>query len=544
MFLKILAKRFSALGAKETGTALIGVLGIMGVSSAVAVTSTSMSIHAVGFTSSTRAGVQAEAAAEAGVDFAAASLTTSICQSQYSNATDPIFHVTISYSTLSASPGDIDNSWVTGCPTNATAARLKLVSTGWASSNGVAGNSSDDIRRVEAIYPYTPTPPASSSVAASGGAMYSFNQSDPTINNLTVTQGSTTKPTIQFLFGSVTCTSGTIIKGDLILGQGTASIMGHCTVDGDLYATSDISITSGEVTGNVISYGTSGLGTVSVASASVVDGSIFASRSVSISGNVGGNIVAGPQVATSTFSNKSSVGGSVVTAGTVTAAAGSIKGTVTSNHSGIVTPSAPGVPHWVDFDYHSSDWVTSAGSPYSTINLSSCTSSALTTGLNAAQNSSVPTILDTRICGANTDFSGNNLSLVSDTVIIANGFKFSSNDIQSSNSSEKRLWVIIPDSTPNQTPTCGSGSTASVGNHVTVGPKVSAFIYSPCAISNSQDVWRGQMYSSSISTSSSFSLSFVPIGLPTVDLSTGEFLSSPGTGVLGDRTSIRDLTMN
>ena len=78
--LRALQNRLAAAGSREAGAALIGVLGIMGVSGAVAVTSTSVSLHAVGFTTSTRAGVQAEAAATAGIDFSAAQLASSVCR--------------------------------------------------------------------------------------------------------------------------------------------------------------------------------------------------------------------------------------------------------------------------------------------------------------------------------------------------------------------------------------------------------------------------------------------------------------------------------
>ncbi|MBC7463045.1 MAG: polymer-forming cytoskeletal protein [Actinobacteria bacterium] len=535
-------RRLAATGTREAGAALIGVLGVMGVSSAVAVTSTTMSLHAVGFTSSTRAGVQAEAAATAGIDFAAAKLAASTCQPEYSSTTSPIFTVKISYSTLATSPGDVDSSWVTGCPTNAGAARLRLISTGHAASFGVAGQSSQDVRRVEAIYPYTPTP-ASSSIVPSGAAMYAFSQVDPTINNLTLNQGSTTKPSIQYLSGSVTCTSHSVIKGDLILGNGSASVTSGCTIDGDLYATNDVSIVSGEVTGNVISHSANGLGYVNVAKPAIVDGDIYSSGSVSISGKVGGSIVVGPGVANSMFYARSSVGGSFVTAGTFSGAAASIKGTITTRKSGIVTPAIPTVPRWIDFSFNANEWLVSAGTPFATQTLSSCSSSNLANALRTAQNSAMPIIIDTRGCGANTDLRNIDLALTSDMLILANNFTLSSNTIASSNNTAKRLWIVIPDNVQDNTPTCPSGS-SSIGNNVNVSTLVNAFVYSPCPISNSGDIWRGQMYASSISTSSPFTLSFVPIGLPNVNLSTGEVFSPPGTGVLGDRLTIRDVVIN
>lgn len=545
MFLKFviaMRKRLLATGARETGAALIGVLGVMGVSSAVAVTSTTMSLHAVGFTSSTRAGVQAEAAATAGIDFAAAQLAGSTCESEYSSQTSPIFSVEISYSTLSTSPGDVDTSWVTGCPTNANAARLRLISTGYAAAFGVAGQSSQDIRRVEAIYPYTPTP-ASSSIVPSGAAMYAFAQVDPTINNLTLNQGSTTKPSIQYLSGSVTCTSHSVIKGDLILGNGSASVTSGCTIDGDLYATNDVSIVSGEVTGNVISHSANGFGYVNVEKPAIVDGDIYSSGSVSIAGKVGGSIVVGPGVADSMFYSKSSVGGSFVTAGTFSGAAASIQGTITTQVSGIVTPVIPVVPQWIDFSFNANEWLVSAGTPFATQSLSSCSTSNLTDALQTAQNSSMPIIIDTRICGNSTDLRNIELALTSDMLIVANNFLLGSNTFTSSNSSLKRLWIVVPDTVQDNAPTCPSGS-SSIGNNVNVGSLVNAFIYSPCPVSNSGEVWRGQLYASSISTSSPFTLSFVPIGLPNVNLSTGEVFSPPGTGVLGDRLSIRDVVIS
>ena len=155
MFLK---RIFS--GTKDEGSAIIAVLGVMAVTTVIALTITTMSVHALGYTTSTRAGVQAEAAAEAGIDFAAASLATSICKAQYSSSSEPIFTVTVAYSTLLTSPGTTDTSWVIGCPTSTTDQRIKLVSTGSAGTLGVAGNSSGNVRIVEAIYPYSPASPA------------------------------------------------------------------------------------------------------------------------------------------------------------------------------------------------------------------------------------------------------------------------------------------------------------------------------------------------------------------------------------------------
>lgn len=522
---------------------MLAVLGVMGVTVVIAVTTTTASLHAVGITTSTRASVEAEAAAEAGIDYAASQLATSVCRSLYSSSTAPVFSVVVSYSNLSTSPGTTDTSWVSGCPTSTSAQRLKLVSTGTASTVGVAGNTTGNTRRVEAIYPYTPSPP-SYTIVPSGPATYSYSQQDSTINNLTITQAGTVRPSLVYLSGSATCTSGTQITGNVILGGGGLSVTSGCTINGDLSTSGVVSVQSGEVTGNVNASGVQSGVSVSLSPSAVVDGSIYGAGPVLVDGKVGSNVVAGPTAGTSTFSNQSSVGGSVVSAGTVSAASGSVKGTITQNMTGIVTPTVPFAPQWVDYPYSPSDWVASNGAPYAVTTMTSCTASVLSNSLATLASSTSPMILDTRACGAVTNFSGYNMSLISDSVILANGFNFSSNNIQASSAPDKRLWIIIPDTVANRQPTCPTGGSANIGNNVVIGPHVAAMIYSPCAISNGGDTWTGQMYSSSIGTNTNFILNFLQIGLPTVNLSTGQYLAPTGTGVLGDRTSIRDLVSN
>jgi len=526
-------------GSKEGGSALIGVMGVMGVVGVIAVTITSMSLHALGYSTSTRAGVQAQAAAEAGIDYAAAGLATALCKPTYSSTTDPIFTVTVAYSTLATSPGDTDTSWVTGCPSTPDAKRLKLVSTGSASASGVSGNSSQNVRRVEAIYVYTPP---SYAITPSGAAIYAYAQTDPTINNLTLTQASTARPSIQYLSGSATCNADTTtINGDVILGAGALSLTSGCTINGDLWASNTVDMQSGEVTGNVTAAGVVGGTSVSLTNPATIDGNVYAAGPVSIKSKVGGNIVSGPTTGTSTFTSQASVGGSVIAAGTVSAPAGVIKGTITANKSGIVTPTIPFVPGWVDFAYNPSDWKNANGTLFTVLTMTACDATTLANSLITAQNSLSSIILDTRVCGVATNLAGYNLTLKSDTVIIANGFNLSGNDFESSDTTDKRLWLILPDTVADKKPTCPTGSYTKIVNHVTVGPHVGSLIYSPCPIANSGDVWRGQMYSSSVGSSASMTLSYLPLGLPSVNLSTGQAIPPPVAGTLGDRQSIRDL---
>jgi cytoskeletal protein CcmA (bactofilin family) len=513
-------------------------IGMTATAGIVAITITSSSIHAIGYTTSSRSGVQAQAAAEAGIDYAAAHLGASLCQAQYTTTTEPAFTVTVASSTLATSSGDTDTSWVNGCPTSALVKRVKLVSTGTANTLGVAGNSSGNSRKVEAIYPYVPTPPIW--LTASGAAMYSFSQSDSTVNNLDINTLTSTPATIQYLSGSAQCTSGSTINGSVILGQGGASLASGCLINGDLFASGTVSLQSARVTGNV-SADNGTYPSVSLSNSATVDGNIYAAGPVLVQGAAGGNIIAGPAGGVTKITG--TVAGSVIVAGTVNNS-GSVLGTITQNRAGIVAPTIPFVPGWVDYPYSATDWPG-----FTELVMTDCSSAGFATAMNTVLTSSTPRILNALACGSGLDFGGLSATsrLKSDLAIISNSFKFSGNDLESTDTTDKKLWLIIPDRgvASNHLPDCPSGGSFTMTNHVKVGSHVNALIYSPCTITNSADVWQGQIYAAGTKTSNAFTLNYVPIGIPGVNLSTGQQTSSslPGTGVLGDRTAIRNINV-
>jgi hypothetical protein len=212
-----------------------------------------------------------------------------------------------------------------------------------------------------------------------------------------------------------------------------------------------------------------------------------------------------------------------------------------------VTPAIPYVPGWVDYPYAASDWTTGG---FSELVLTNCTASGFTTAMNTVMASATPYVLNALACASGVNFSGlgSTLTFHSDTAIISNSFSMSGNDFESSSSSgaHRKLWFITPDrgTTNNHQPDCPSGGSFSMGNHVTVGSYVDGLIYSPCSITNSANEWQGQIYAAGSHTSNAFTLNYVPIGIPGVNLSTGEVTppSLPGTGTLGSRTSIRNIT--
>ena len=79
-----------------------------------------------------------------------------------------------------------------------------------------------------------------------------------------------------------------------------------------------------------------------------------------------------------------------------------------------------------------------------------------------------------------------------------------------------------------------------MGSWPTDGPTVSRV----CPVTNSANVWNGQIYSSSTKTSNAFTLNYVPIGIPGVNLFAGTNSSetpSPFIAAFGSRTAIRTL---
>jgi hypothetical protein len=88
--------------------------------------------------------------------------------------------------------------------------------------------------------------------------------------------------------------------------------------------------------------------------------------------------------------------------------------------------------------------------------------------------------------------------------------------------------MITPDAVlDNQQPDCPAGAVPSqIDNQVVTDSSVDTFIYTPCGLSSTGSSLWGQLYTSDVKFDNSFTLDFVPVGLPGWDLSTGEALGS------------------
>jgi hypothetical protein len=382
----------------------------------------------------------------------------------------------------------------------------------------------------------------------SGAALYSSDFFDSTLTNFTVNPGNPV-PYVEILSGDIQCNTKTTIYANIILGSGAVSTGPQCTINGDLYSAGGVDV-QGEVKGNVYSTGTTGP-TISVGA--LVDGSVYSANGAVIDGRVHGNVISGPGGAD--VSGRGIVDGTVTTAGvvsgiTINGAPASIK------VAGIVTPVIPNVPPWADYTYNPTFWTwtqpdgTIAQFTVVTLTAMQCASaSTVASTIGAAL---TPTIVDTRACTSLTNIQS--LTLQTDIVVIANGLKIGSSapiTIKSRDSTLHKLWLIVPDAgtAPNHFPNCPplSGG-VSIGNNTVVnspaqGNPVAAMLYSPCPITNNGFDWNGQLYVASINSNSDVKITANPLGLPGQNLDTGDTTTPgfPGTGVLGDRTGMRDL---
>jgi len=534
----------------DEGSALMAVLGVMAVALIVSVAVASATLSSLGFTGATRAGVQAQAAAEAGIDDAEAKLAKLVCNpASYKSLVEPIFSVEV-FTQDGGNP-----AWVQRCPSAATTT-IKLKSTGTAIATGVSGNKTGDTRVVEAIY----LPAVSSAISDSGPAVYAYSATGfGGSGTLLSVNGS--KPSVLLRHDDVKCDGGGFVTGDLVAADGKITIGGSCSASGSVWASKQVIIDGGSITvgGNVTSRWTGSgdsmlltgvkvkgdawaAGPLKVTWGTVVDGNATAPSLDLAGGNVkgkawaagaatfaGGAEIDGQLTAKSTNSSSSAKGGATI----VAAGPG----------AGPAAGPTPSVPDWVDFQYDKTKWVG--------FNEVAITGTCDFTSLKnaAATLASGPGIINALGCTNAISIGGSDIvTLGNDLAIVAKGFNLGGGGGFTA-AAERDLWLITPDTVADAKPTC-PGSTPAVGPFTvdggfTLASTVHVMVYSPCKVNISSGInWYGQVYSGSTTIDGGAKLNYVPVGLPGVNLSNGTVTTPASSGGLGDRTSIRDLGAN
>jgi len=346
-----------------------------------------------------------------------------------------------------------------------------------------------------------------------GGSIYSA----PATLNSSKVAGSVWSTGVANLGGSSEVTGSVI--GDGIKLNGSDKIKSHA------YSTEDISLTwGGEITGNATGK------TVTIAGGNV-KGQAWGSNNVFIQDwtSINGSVVTKARTGTGTASG----GQTIVPTGP---GAGPIAPARTGK------PATPVVPKWVDFDYVASDWtgysvgVVGAACGYNEFQ-------AVVSSFGT-----LPGVIDARACSSAISISSyQKIDMKNDLVIIGKSFNFGGSAGFTSTNKHK-LWFITPDKVDNDLPTCTTTGSFTpgdftIGGGFTIQNTIDTMVYSPCKVNISSGIkWRGQIFGGQVTVDGAAQVAYVPIGLPGVDLSTGESSNSAPTAKVWTLNSTRNLS--
>ncbi len=534
-------RRIRRIGRDEDGVALAAVLGFMAVGLVLTTVVAGTVVTGISQTSAARAGVQSQGSADAGIAAARAAIASGDCAGEAS----PVFTSADPAYTATVYRPDGAGGWSPGCPTalNSTD-QVRIVSVGSAAAKGVQGVSHGDAATVEAILspggqyipgsPAVPPTPATVPLVASGPAVYAYSSSGfGGSGSLSSVDGST--PGVLIKNGSVSCSGASNGVDNWSIANGGITLDGSCHADGDIFASGRATINgAGAIGGNVVSNG------VTMSGSAHVGGSIWSTSDVqlpgsaSVSGTVtatsltmsgSASIAGGAWIYNDTFMDSSTrIGGQLTTK--TKSGSGKQYGSLVLTPAGpgpspYTTPSAPDVPGWVELPSNAS-W---PGFTTKTIS-GDCgydAFTALITSFNGA-----PAVTDARGGSGAVHISDyQSIALTNDTVIIAKQFDLGGS---ASFTGSGRLWLVNPDDTPDEQPTCAPGNSFSLGGAFSFASTLSVMIYSPCKVTlGSATNLKGQIYTGSAAIDGAAHLAFAPIGVPGWNLSTGGSNVIPGT---------------
>jgi hypothetical protein len=298
--------------------------------------------------------------------------------------------------------------------------------------------------------------------------------------------------------GNYDCKSSFIIDGDLIVVDGGISMRNSCKVTGDAWAKSYFDV------------------------ATSVNGWRIAGDTTVAAGNF-------------TQANNSAYGGNLSVFGTISGSP-TVAGSICSANVGSPCPSfdlyeARGFP---EVNYVPSDWapdlVEKSISTFTTDMIdaggfkSASAESSFAANpcqvqkqwldgpfhLNATESSG--SLYDLRSC--NMVMEGVTLKIYEDTAFFVNGFREQNGfRVESGDGEPHDVWIIVP---------WGGTGDILLSNQSQILAPISIFMYTPNRVQiDNQQTINGQIYGQNIHVSNNFKLSYVPMGIPGVDLGGG-----------------------
>jgi len=507
--------------ADERGSALIAVIGVMAVAAIIGAALVATTVFSAGFTSAARASVQAQAAAEGGID-AVASVLSTCASATYTNppGTTPAFSAQVSYRTTPT------GTWVVGCPT-ATATSVRIVSTGYAEATGVAGQSSGDVATMEAVL--TPV------VTVAGPEFENAIMGEKVISSVTsLTLSSAAGTPDMVTKGNFNCNTAMATSGRLWVGGNFTGTSG-CNTGADVYVKGTYYCSDGMVVGgDLIVEGTVTLqsGTCRVNGKLWTGGDLATPSNVTVGGDlwVKGNMTGSGIAASGGTSVR--VGGSVLGNAGKRASYGTRitqpdPALTAPNVSTVYDPADPAnaFPRLTKTDarwatFTATNWraTTEAIRPESWINVCDIQGGVWGTPLTITTNTSFDTTA-TGQCPSGLSIGGGGFRIVlkADLVIFANGFQQNGNiTVTSGDGLEHSLYIVQPwPATQTQCP-ASPGSpriTLTSGAWSQPDDKVRVLLYSPTIVNiTTTGRLRGQIYGCRVTVQTMTEITFAPVG--------------------------------
>lgn len=475
----LLKRRLPGGPDRERGSALAAVLGVMAVGLILTSLIMTSIVGAYGFSSSTRAGVQSQASADAGIAAAQTGLfTTGNCAAQptpgrYVGSSAPAYTATVEY--------DAGLGWVAGCP-SATATRIRIVSTGTAQAAGVNGASSGNTSKVEAVFGWDIP-----GVDPSGVGMYLYG-GGTVESNSTLDLSEANGAGLMIKNGNLDCAkNNTVINGSVLV-NGNLTFGGSCRVNGSAWVGGAATLGSGSVRDDL--------------------------AAASVSPNPPGSRVGGTY--------------------TQGAAMPVVPGWAEVGYTPTDWVDATGTPYEVKTVTTSADCRLPSGSLGGTVAGKPVIINALgcVGGPTASNNTTVKLTSDVVIFAQLFKFSSVNSLAFESATTAAHRIWFVTPDYIADNAPSCQ-----------RAPAAQNQGNFAVMNGFTIADPLNAMLYTPCAFEGFNGFnWRGQIYSGEYSSAKNNpTFTFVPVGVAGVDFDTGDSTTTITHPQPGSVVSRRDL---
>lgn len=338
--------------------------------------------------------------------------------------------------------------------------------------------------------------------------------------------------------GNIACGTGSVFPSDIYTATGNLQLDSGCLVEGNAYIGGTANVNGGTIEGDLIApknVGHTISGVVGKAGAGV-GGNVQVGGYVTVNGGtVYGNVTAAGTAKSTLGSNE--IKGNFTYKGTAPGNWGSniVKG-VTSQNTALTAPVLPPIPGWQDVSFVPVNATTppqawqDEGYRLVTATTADCSKwSGNSTDVTALASSlSYKTIFDIRVCtgGFDTNAGGANkiVSVNKDIAIIARKWFLSGTQFKSADGANHTVFLITPDSQPATAgPQCSSpgAQDSEQLNNSKVDPKLAVYIYTPCQMKFNGGSFRGQVYAGKIDFGGGVNVAFAPRNIPGYDFGAG-----------------------